>query len=210
MFCKSINQSTTKQFNLKMYSSQQLVINQKLSLFIPRVFAKITAEEIANVFEKFDFGKFSHVDLVGQQEFKGNRLHYYNNAYVYFTLWYPSSMVSRFQEKVYTGNAVVFYSEPFYWKVFENRTVKHLPGQRKQRIQLSTFDKNIKNDSTWTNKAGAQVLMAINSFTIDHYRKRMSVLENEIAIMKKKWMDFDEKKLDSLSSEIKSMQQYFA
>jgi hypothetical protein len=52
--------------------------------------------------------------------------------------------------------------------------------------------------------------MAINSFTIDHYRKRMSVLENEIALMKKKWMDFDEKKLDSLSSEIKSMQQYFA
>ena len=193
-----------------MYSPQQVVINQKLSLFIPRVFTKITAEEIANLFEKFDFGKVSHVDLVGQQEFKGNRACYYNNAYVYFSWWYPTDMVSRFQEKVHTGNARVFYADPYYWKVFENRTVKHLPGQRKQRLQLSTFDKNIQNDSTWTNKEGAQVLMAINSFTLDHYRKRMSVLENEIAFMKKKWMDFDEKKLDSLSTEIKSMQQYFA
>ena len=173
-----------------------------------------TAEEIATLFEKFDFGKVHCVDLVSRKKT--------NSAYIYFDEWNTSGMVSRFQEKVYNGTASMYYEDPYLWKVFENKP----PATNAAGAQLlKAIQKPINTNALGaqllraiqkpptlcsTNSLGAQLLMSIDSFTLNQCKDRMWVLENEVASMKQMLIEFDEKKLASLSSEIMVMQDYLA
>jgi hypothetical protein len=187
-------------------------VNQQLSLYIPEVLSNTTAEEIATLFEKFDFGKVRCVDLVSRKKS--------NSAHVYFDEWNTSGMVSRFQEKVYNGTASMFYEDPYLWKVFEN---KPPPATNAAGAQLlKAIQKPINTNALGaqllkaiqkpinTNALGAQLLMSIDSFTLNQCKDRICVLENEVASMKQMLIEFDEKKLASLSSEIMVMQDYLA
>ena len=192
-------------------------VNQQLSLYIPEVLLNTTAEEIATLFEKFDFGKVHCVDLVSRKKT--------NSAYIYFDEWNTSGMVSRFQEKVYNGTASMFYEDPYLWKVFENKPPPPPATNAAGAQLLKAIQKPINTNALGaqllraiqkpptlcsTNSLGAQLLMSIDSFTLNQCKDRICVLENEVASMKQMLIEFDEKKLASLSSEIMVMQDYLA
>ena len=111
-------------------------MNMSMSLYIPRVFPNITQERITGVFEDLNFGVVSHVDLVNKESSDGRP---YNSAYVHFKEWTSSSTNASFQERVRdpARDARVVYDDPWYWIVLENKGKKHVPGDRKPRIEIT-------------------------------------------------------------------------
>jgi hypothetical protein len=110
-------------------------INNNLSLYIPRVFANITKDRIARVFESLNFGYVSRVDLIAKESANGQ---YYNSAYVHFDEWFDNTANRAFQDRVVdpTREARVVYDDPWYWIVLENKGAKHAAGNRKPRIEI--------------------------------------------------------------------------
>lgn len=94
-------------------------ISQTLSLFIPRVFANITEDRIANVFESLGFGQVRRVDRVAKEGRDGKAFY---SVYIHFDYWNNSVTVANFQERVRNPRkeARVVYDEPWYWIVLEN------------------------------------------------------------------------------------------
>ena len=95
-------------------------IDQKMSLFIPHVFASITEERIAKVFETNNIGIVERVDFVKKFDGKGKT---YNSAFVHFSRWFQDSVVANFQERVLNPDkeARVVYDDPWYWIVLKNK-----------------------------------------------------------------------------------------
>ena len=112
-------------------------INHNLSLYIPRVFANITKERIARVFESLNFGYVSRVDLVAKESSNGQ---HYNSAYVHFDEWFDTTANRAFQDRVADPNreARVVYDDPWYWIVLENMGKKQVAGDRKPRIEIQS------------------------------------------------------------------------
>ena len=98
-------------------------IMQNLSLFIPYVFANITEERIARVFENNHLGVVDHVDFVRKTDKNGK---VYNAVYVHFSHWFNNSVVENFQERVLNPDkeARVVYDDPWYWIVLQNTGAK--------------------------------------------------------------------------------------
>jgi hypothetical protein len=98
-------------------------INQQLSLFVPYVFANITQERIARVFENNHLGIVDHVDFVRKTDKNGKP---YNAVYVHFSNWFNTSTVENFQERVMNPDkeARVVYDDPWYWIVLQNTGAK--------------------------------------------------------------------------------------
>jgi len=105
-----------------------------ISLYIPHVFANISKEFIAEIFEKLRIGKILSIDFV----YKLGRDAPYNTAYVHFEYWYENTAAYNFQERVLNPEkeAKIIYDDPWYWIVFENKAKKHVSGDRKPRIAL--------------------------------------------------------------------------
>jgi hypothetical protein len=116
--------------------SNGVAVNQSLSLYIPHVFLNYTAEDIANVFEGHGYGKVRHVDLVPKPATETSKP--YNAAYVHFVRWNETSTVANFQERVTNPDkkAHLVYDDPWYWIVLENKTRRHIPSERQQRIYV--------------------------------------------------------------------------
>jgi hypothetical protein len=114
----------------------EMRVSQTLSLYIPHVFLNYTAQAIVEVFESQGFGKVRHVDLVPKDCVDGRKP--YNAAYIHFERWNDTSVVANFQERVMNPDkrAVLVYDDPWYWIVLENKTRRHAPGERKQRIYV--------------------------------------------------------------------------
>lgn len=110
---------------------------ENISLYIPHVFANISAERISYSFEQY-IGKVSRVDLVSKIDKTGK---FYNAAYIHFTHWYNSDAAYNFQSRVLDDEAVAkfVYDDPWHWVVLENKSKKHLAGSRRQRINLTDF-----------------------------------------------------------------------
>jgi hypothetical protein len=112
---------------------------KNISLYIPHVFANISASRIARSFEQY-IGKVSRVDLVSKIDRTGK---YYNAAYVHFTYWYDSDAGYNFQCRVLNneiGGAKFVYDDPWHWIVLENKSKKYsVGGGRKQRVNLTDF-----------------------------------------------------------------------
>jgi hypothetical protein len=100
-------------------------ISQSLSLFIPRVFANITEERIANVFESLGFGQVRRVDRVTKLGRDGKAFY---SVYIHFDYWNETVTVANFQERVRNPRkeARVVYDEPWYWIVLENTAAKQV------------------------------------------------------------------------------------
>jgi len=126
-----------------MMYEQQCNIDESMSLFIPHIFPNFDVKYIAGVFEGLDFGCVHHVDLVAKMDRNGN---IFNAAFVHFSKWSNSTMVSNFQDKVKDPekDARIMHDDPWYWIVLENKAKKHIPGERKQRINLSVV--NLENE----------------------------------------------------------------
>jgi hypothetical protein len=93
--------------------------DNKLSLFIPRVFENIREESIIKVFETLCIGSVNYVDFV-QKQGKNGKIYY--AAFIHFNHWYDNTASRNFQERVLNPNkeARLVYDDPWYWIVFEN------------------------------------------------------------------------------------------
>ena len=96
-----------------------------MSLFIPHVFASITEERIAKVFETTNIGIVERVDFVKKFDGKGKT---YNSAFVHFSRWFQDSVVANFQERVLNPDkeARIVYDDPWYWSVLKNNGSQRL------------------------------------------------------------------------------------
>jgi hypothetical protein len=103
-----------------------------LSLYIPHVFANFDKEFVASKFD--DFGKVDHVDFVAKMGQDGKP---YNAAYIHFEFWYTGVIAEDFANEVLSGKAFLYYDNPWYWIVLENKGKKHESGARKPRIDLT-------------------------------------------------------------------------
>jgi hypothetical protein len=111
--------------------------NTNMSLYIPHVFPNFTKEDVAQVFENM-IGKVKNIDFVSKMGQDGK---FYNAAYIHFEHWYDTVAARNFQSRVQDSSkeARMVYDEPWYWIVLENKARKHVPGERKPRIDLADF-----------------------------------------------------------------------
>lgn len=107
----------------------------QLSLYIPRVFANITKERVAQIFESLRLGEVSVVDFVPRED--SNTGEPYNMAFVHFNRWYDNTASTNFQGKVNDPNteAKIVYDEPWYWICLPNLNPKP-DAQRMMEEQL--------------------------------------------------------------------------
>lgn len=117
-------------------------VNQSLSLFIPRVFANITQERIADIFHILGLGSIKRVDRVLKQDAQGAE---YYSVYLHFEEWYESATVANFQERVTNPEkeARIVYDDPWWWIVLENKGQKRVPGERKPTLVLDEPKKSV-------------------------------------------------------------------
>ena len=96
----------------------------QLSLYIPRVFANISKERIAHVFESLQIGSVAYVDFVPRED--SNTGEPYNMAFIHFTKYYDNTASENFQAKVKDPNheAKIVYDDPWYWICLPNLNPK--------------------------------------------------------------------------------------
>ena len=104
-----------------------------ISLYIPYVFPNFDKEYVANAFKRI--GEVSEIDFVAKQGRNGNN---YNSVYIHFNKWYTNKRTLAFYDSVVDANkeARLCHDEPWYWIVLPNTAKKHLPGERKPKINL--------------------------------------------------------------------------
>ncbi len=138
-FTKKLSTSPTKQqSDYKAFKANQhkiKMINQRLSLVIPRVFPQwVDEEKIIKIFQDQQLGIISKVRIVRIPDEKGRSYPIYK-AYLYFSVWFDNIIVKNFQYRIYNKEkqARVVYDDPWFWTVFENTS----------RVKLSKIDKRI-------------------------------------------------------------------
>ena len=78
---------------IKMFS-----VNQKLSLFIPHVFANLSKDFVMEVLEEgYNLGKISHIDFVEKTGADGKLFH---AVYVHFDFWNEDKITMQFQQDI--------------------------------------------------------------------------------------------------------------
>jgi len=125
-----------------MISTQQFAINQDMSLYIPHVFPNFDEGYIMKMFDGL-YGSVQRVDLVAKIDKNGNN---YNAVYVHFNEWYNNVIVENFQARITDTEkeARFVHDDPWYWIVLENKSKKHIPGERKQRINITGWEEPSK------------------------------------------------------------------
>jgi hypothetical protein len=111
---------------------------QNISLYIPHIYANYTSGRVFDIIENMRIGEVKRVDFVPKTGSDGKP---YNAAYIHFYQWYDNIVAHNFQERVLNPaqEARIMYDDPWYWIVLENKTKKHVPGERKPRIDLDAF-----------------------------------------------------------------------
>ena len=117
-----------------------------MSLYIPHVFGNVTKEMMIKTIEFQGLGKVNKIDFVEKMGKNGKT---YNTAFVHFEYWYDNISSVHFQERVKNPDkeAKIVYKDPWFWICFENTGKKHIPGERKERIDLKGLYVN-DNDIT--------------------------------------------------------------
>jgi len=111
---------------------------KNISLFIPHVYANFTSAAVFDIIQDMGIGEVKNVDFIHKMGSDGKP---YNAVYIHFYQWYDNIVAHNFQERVLNPNkeARIMYDEPWYWLVLENKGKKHVPGDRKPRIDLDGF-----------------------------------------------------------------------
>jgi hypothetical protein len=106
---------------------------KNISLYIPHVFPNFDKEYVAKAFK--NIGEVSQIDFVAKQDRNGKD---FNAVYVHFTKWYTNKKATAFYNSVVdeTKEARLTHDEPWYWIVLPNTAKKHVPGERKPRLDL--------------------------------------------------------------------------
>jgi hypothetical protein len=105
---------------------------KNISLYIPHVFPNFDKEYVANAFKHI--GEISQIDFVAKQDRNGKN---FNAVYVHFNKWYKNKDNINFQYNVENGSEKWYHDDSqYYWIVLPNNAKKHIPGERKARIDL--------------------------------------------------------------------------
>jgi len=114
------------------------------SVYIPYLFNNITKDYISKTFEFQKLGKVKNIDFVEKMDKNGK---IYNSAFVHFEYWYDNIASIHFQQRLKDPNkeARIVYKDPWFWVCFKNTGKKMIPGQRKERINVSAFSE-VSND----------------------------------------------------------------
>ena len=105
-------------------------------LFIPHMFTNFSQKYVAEAFE--NVGVVDRVDFVAKQGRDGKP---YNSVYIHFKKIYDNAIVERIQDEIYDNGSYHMYHDDsaYYWIVLpNNNTKKFVPGERKQRINLTS------------------------------------------------------------------------
>lgn len=115
------------------------MVNQRLSLVIPRVFPQWVDEgKMIKIFRDQQIGIISKVSIVSMPKEKG-RKHPIYKAYLYFSVWFENIISQNFQDRIYgkARQARVVYDDPWYWTVFENTECLKLSKEDKRLMRVS-------------------------------------------------------------------------
>jgi hypothetical protein len=118
---------------------------KNISLYIPHVFPNFDREYLEKAFN--GIGEISHIDFVAKQDRNGNN---YNSVYVHFKKWYTNKKAQAFYDSVVdeSKDARLYYDNIWYWIVLPNTAKKHIPGDRKPRIDLSELKNSVEKEDT--------------------------------------------------------------
>ena len=108
--------------------------NNVMSLYIPKVFPNFDKEYVAKAFKPV--GVVTSIDFVLKQDRDGKA---YNAVYVHFSEWRNSAFALNFLDDVMGRSdyeARLYHDGPWYWIVLPNTAKKHVPGERKPKIDL--------------------------------------------------------------------------
>lgn len=115
------------------------MVNQRLSLVIPRVFPQWVDEaKMIKIFRDQQIGIISKVSIVSMPKEKGHK-HPIYKAYLYFSVWFENIISQNFQDRIYgkVRQARVVYDDPWYWTVFENTENLKLSKEDKRLMRVS-------------------------------------------------------------------------
>jgi len=93
------------------------------SLCIPRVFHKITRQQVGDVISDLNLGDIDHIDMV----MKPGDTH--GRVFIHFRQWYVNPTATKARGRVVDGKEIkVIYQDPWFWKISANRArVHHTP-----------------------------------------------------------------------------------
>ena len=137
------------------------MIDQGLSLFIPRIFTNISKNTIRNLFEEYEFGKVNQIDFVERMDSIGKK---YHNVFIHFEYWCDNIFVQHFQERVRDPNreARFVYNDPWYWTIIENKAYKKpMRVNQKPKIMLGEEDEETVLDVSYTEDELEELNMAV-------------------------------------------------
>jgi hypothetical protein len=125
------------------------MINQRLSLVIPRVFPQWVDEaKIIKIFRDQQIGIIFKVSIVRMPYEKNtsvngrsekSRSYPIYKAYLYFSAWFENVIAENFQSRIYGKDkqARVVYDDPWFWTVFENTERSKLSKADKRLLRLT-------------------------------------------------------------------------
>jgi len=108
-----------------------------ISLYIPRVSADYSEQEIYDIINDKGLGKLKNVDLANYRTSSDGKREICS-AYIHFEFWYDTIANRNFQSQVIDPicEARLYYEGIVYWIVLENKARKYLPSERKPRIVI--------------------------------------------------------------------------
>jgi len=115
------------------------MFSQKLSIYIPHVFANITKERIVEIFSNQSIGEIDRIDFVPKRGKDGRE---YNMAFIHMKSWYDNEWVHNLQARILNKNteARIVYDDPWYWNLYENVNPRSA-SELKMEEQIFTLTK---------------------------------------------------------------------
>jgi hypothetical protein len=129
------------------------MFSQKLSIYIPHVFANITKERIVDIFTNQSIGEVDRIDFVPK---KGKDGREYHMAFIHMKSWYDNECVRNLQARILNKNtdARIVYDDPWYWNLYENVNPRSA-SELKMEEQIFTLTKTVNVQSDRIDKMDA-------------------------------------------------------
>ena len=162
------------------------MINQQLSLLIPRVFPQWVDEaKIVKIFREQQIGIISKVSIVRMPNETGTsetgKSYPIYKAYLYFSVWFENIIAENFQKRIYGKNkqARVVYDDPWFWTVFENHERVRLSKNDKRLMRLSA---EMYKNNQFIQAQQEQIAYEI-AYEIEEQKQKLAEQNNIIQIL---------------------------
>ena len=129
------------------------MFSQKLSIYIPHVFANITKERIVDIFSKQSIGEVERIDFVPK---KGKDGREYHMAFIHMKCWYDNECVRNLQSRIFDkkAEARIVYDDPWFWNLYENVNPRSA-SELKMEEQIHLLNNTVNTQSDRIDKLDA-------------------------------------------------------